>query len=71
MAAVTKWAKAGGHQSENEQPQKKGEQDDIQHFLHKMCNVGSFWDLQVIVAQNNSQKKNVHKCAARAKFFAN
>ena len=33
-----KMRNASGHQGENERQGEKGEQEHIQHFLHKTCN---------------------------------
>ena len=45
IAASRKRGNDSCHQGENEQQRKKGEQEHIQHFLHKTCNYevsGSF-----------------------------
>ena len=46
---------ASRHQGENERQRKKGEQERIQHFLHKTY-PEAFWKFHVVVVQNNSKE---------------
>ena len=47
---------ARGHKGKNELHWKKSEQAHIQNFLHKTCQLGSFWKFHVVAVQNNGDE---------------